>query len=87
MNARMLSRLKRLETHPGLHPRCEYRIGLLKRLPEDYVGERHVVIVEKEGTSSSGTEWCEFEERPGPPPPGSDDGIPRIYMSEDEMKF
>jgi Stress responsive A/B Barrel Domain len=38
----------------------------LKMLPEDYVGERHVVIVKREPTGASGTfEWCEFEERPG----------------------
>ncbi|MGD0499652.1 MAG: hypothetical protein ABSC23_14590 [Bryobacteraceae bacterium] len=86
MNARLSSRLNRLEKLPGLCPSCAYRIGLLKRLLEDYVGERHIVIVEKEGTSSSDTGWCEFEERPGPPP-GSDDGIPRVYVSEDEMNF
>jgi hypothetical protein len=60
---------------------------VLKRLPEDYVGERHVVIVEREPLSSSNTGLCEFEERPGPAPPGSDDGVPRVYLSEDEMKL
>ena len=42
MNARILSRLTRLEMHPGLRPPLAFRIGLLKRLPEEYVGERHV---------------------------------------------
>jgi hypothetical protein len=87
MKAALLSRLKRLEAHPGLRPPYAYRIGPLKRLPEDYVGERHIVIVEEEDPPSRDTGWCEFEERPGPPPPGSDDGIPRVYVSEDEMKF
>jgi hypothetical protein len=87
MKARMLSRLERLETHPGLRPPCAFHIGLLKRLPEDYVGERHVVILEREPFSSFDTVECEFEERPGPVPPGSDDGVPRVYLSEDEMKI
>jgi hypothetical protein len=55
MNARMLSRLKRLETQPGSLPPWGFRWGLLKRLPEDYVGECHVVIVEREPPSSSNT--------------------------------
>ena len=87
MKARMLSRLERLETHPGLRPPLAFRIGLLKRLPEEYVGERHVVIVEREPFSSFHSGPCEFEERPGPAPPGSDDGVPRVYLSEDEMKI
>jgi hypothetical protein len=87
MKARTLSRLKRLETHPGQRPPLAFRIGLLKRLPADYVGERHVVIVEREPFSSFHTVECEFEERPGPVPPGSNDGVPRVYFSEDEMKI
>jgi hypothetical protein len=51
---------------------------LLKRLPENYAGERHVVIVEREPFSSFHAVQCEFEERPGPPPPGYDDGVPRV---------
>jgi hypothetical protein len=69
----------------GVGPPCAFRWGVLKRLPDDYVGERHIVVVEIEGTSDTG--WCEFEERPGSPPPGSDDGVPRVYLSEDEMKL
>ena len=87
MKARMLSRLNRLESHPALRPTGVLRIGLLKRLPEDYVGERHVVMVEREPFSSFHTVQCEFEERPGPAPPGSDDGVPRLYLSEDEMRI
>ena len=87
MMARMLSRLNRLETHPGLRPACSFRTGLLKRLPEDYFGERHVAIIEREPFSSYHAVQCEFEERPGPPPPRSDDGVPRLYLSEDEMRI
>jgi hypothetical protein len=45
------------------------------------------VIVEREPFSSFHTVQCEFEERPGPQPPGSDDGVPTVYLSEDEMKL
>jgi hypothetical protein len=85
MNVRLLSRLKRLETQPELRPPCGFRWGLLKRLLEDYVGERHVVIVERELPSSSNTGQCVFEERPGPAPPGSEDPCFDVYLSEDDM--
>jgi hypothetical protein len=42
-----------------------FRSGVLKTLPKDYVGERHVVIVKREPAGAPGNEWCEFEERPG----------------------
>jgi hypothetical protein len=55
------------------------RCGYLKTLPTDYVGERHVVIVKRKPSGKG--EWCEFEERPGPAPLGTqeDDGI-TIYI-------
>jgi hypothetical protein len=49
------------------------RYGWLKPLPKDFTGERHTVTVKRESTGPN-TEWCSFEERPGPAPPGSDDG-------------
>ena len=87
MKARMLSRLNRLESHPGLRPPCAFRMGLLKRLPEDYVGEHHVVIVESEPFSSFHTVQCEFEERPGPAPRGPEDPGCVVYFTPDEMKL
>ena len=69
MNARLLSRLRRLEDQKGLDSTCAFRLGVLKRLPEDYVGERHVVTVEGGSPSPDDSGWCEFEERPGPAPP------------------
>ena len=53
-----------------------FRSGYLTVLPEDYTGERHVVIVKREPEAGSppGHEWCEFEERPGPAPPGTEEG-------------
>ena len=32
------------------------------------------------------TRWEEAEGA-GPPPPGSDDGVPRLYLTEDEMNL
>jgi hypothetical protein len=45
-----------------------FRYGWVTPLPEDFTGERHTVIVMREATGSSNTEWCHFEERPGPVP-------------------
>ena len=56
--------------------------GYLKPLPEDCVGERHVVIVKREPTSSPGCEWCQFEERRGAAPPGLDDDSLRVYLTQ-----
>ena len=86
MKNSLLARLKKLEASIAPVPSIEYRIGLLKLLPEDFVGERHIAIV-KRGPPGENTPWCEFEERPGPPPPGQDDGVPRIYLSEDEINM
>lgn len=82
-----LFRFKRLETRTKLGSTCAFRWSVLKRLPEDYVSQRHVVIVERDPLTSSNTGQCELEERPGPAPPGSDDGVPRLYFSEDEMNL
>ena len=43
------------------------RFGNLRRLPPDYVGERHMVIA-KHLPCRFGQEWVEFEEAPGPDP-------------------
>jgi hypothetical protein len=68
-------------------PPCGLRWGLLNRLPEDYVGERHVVIGENDRPYSSINGHCEFEERPGPAPPGLDDPGCVVYFTPDEMKI
>jgi hypothetical protein len=39
------------------------RFGALRQLPKDFVGERHVVIVTRLPSDTSGSEWYEFEER------------------------
>ena len=59
------------------------RYGWLKPLPDDYVGERHVVIVKREPTGTPNLEWCEFEERPGPAPAGPEDDACTVYLTRD----
>jgi hypothetical protein len=82
MTARgLLARLKRLESRPGLRQPYSYQIGVLKRLlPADYVGQRHFALME----SSPRTGLLEFEERPGPAPPGCEDHYGRIILTEAE---
>jgi hypothetical protein len=43
------------------------RLGRVQQLPEDYRGERHVVIT-KHLPERYGMEWVEFQEVPGPAP-------------------
>jgi hypothetical protein len=67
----LLTRLKRLENVRAAErrPQIELQIGYLKKLPPEYVGERHVVTVSR---LSEGT--YHWEERPGPAPAAEDDG-------------
>src|SRR5437764_9863139 len=87
MRARLLARLQRLETQSGASRRSLLRYGCLKPLPDDYDGERHVVIVKREPADSSEIEWCEFEERPGLAPPGSEDPCFNHYVTEEDMRL
>jgi len=68
MRAALRSRLERLEVVVAAKKPQLFRSGYLKTLPTDYVGERHVVFVKREPAGAPGSEWCEFEERPGPAP-------------------
>jgi hypothetical protein len=82
MRPSLLSRLERLEARKlASKPLIMTRLGYLARLSEDFLGERHVVIVKREPTGSPYEERCDFAERPGPAPPGSDDGIWTIYLT------
>jgi len=68
MRGKLLSRLERLEVRTAVASRqIKIRLGNLKRLPGDYVGERHTVVA-KHLPSQNGQEWVEFEEVPGPDP-------------------
>ena len=82
MRAALRSRLERLEGVVEPKKPQRFRSGVLKTLPKDYVGERHVVIVKREPSGGPGNfEWCEFEERPGPAPPDAqEEDCTTIYI-------
>ena len=63
----LLARLERLECRAAVSRKLKTRFGNLRRLPPDYVGERHMVIA-KHLPCRFGQEWVEFEEAPGPDP-------------------
>ncbi len=64
MRSQLITRLEKLEAMtPPVPTLIQY--GWLARLPDDYVGERHVVVLKRESISPY-LEWCESEERPGP---------------------
>jgi hypothetical protein len=61
-------RLARLEGAIGSHdPNVVLRYEWLYALPESYVGERHVVVMNRQ-LCGPGLEWWELEERPGQGP-------------------
>ena len=66
----LLRRIERIEDlkKPAEDDQITIRYAHLKRLPRDYVGEKHTVLVKgwpyQHGTGGE----CELEERPGPGP-------------------
>jgi hypothetical protein len=62
-----VARLERLESRAIVLRPVKLRFGKLRRLGQEYKGERHVVIA-KHLPSQAGQEWVEFEEVPGPAP-------------------
>ena len=80
MRTALRSRLEKLEVQMEPTKPPLIRSGYLKTLPTDYVGERHVVIVDRKPSGKG--EWCEFEERPGPAPleAQEDDDCTTIYL-------
>ena len=87
MRRAVLARLERLETRSEASKPLLLRCGCLHPLPDDYVGERHIVTVRREPRSSPNVEWGQFEERPGPAPPGLEDPGLVIYLTPDEMNI
>ena len=61
------------------------RIGLLRELPADYTGERHIAIV-WQGEIDGGESYT-FDERRGPEPPGPRDTVPRLCLTENQLKI
>ena len=83
MNTRIRSRLERLEAQRKRAQQSVIRIGIVRRLPDDYVGQRHIAPVERGSPGTPGRMY-DFEERPGPAPPGTYLDPGRIYIGEAE---
>jgi hypothetical protein len=71
MKTALLKRLKRLEEvrAVGDSPPVELQLGYVKKLPQEYTGERHVLTA---GRAADGT--YRWEERRGVPPASEDSG-------------
>jgi hypothetical protein len=68
MKRGLLTRLAPLESMTTAEECCvTVRFGHLKRLPTEYTGERHVIVV-RELPKQGDQEWVEFEEVPGAEP-------------------
>ena len=65
MKRRLLTRLERLEVLARPVRQVILQYGWLKKLPSDYRGDRHVVMVKSQRTRE-GLEWVEAEEVVGP---------------------
>jgi hypothetical protein len=80
MRANLQKRLEKLEARIVSETLPFFRYGWVKRLPKEYLGERHIVIVKREPTGSPNMEWCEFEERAGPPATDSQGDDCTVYL-------
>jgi len=67
MKASVQSRLAKLESRSRARGKT-IRGGVLFLLPDDYVGEKHVIMGKPMSTDSPDYEWCNFAEVPGPGP-------------------
>jgi hypothetical protein len=81
LRSRLLARLERLEARAEPAAPVNFRYGWLTPLPADFTGERHVVMVKSQPTTSPNIEWCEFEERPGPAAIEGSDGSFTVYLT------
>lgn len=67
MKSSLRSRLKKLESHSRAGATV-FRTGYIRKLPRDFVGERHVVLVSRDPTDRPNEEWCVYREMPGSGP-------------------
>lgn len=84
---RLRSRLERLEAQTSQARRSVVQVGLLRRLPDNFVGERHVVVLKRSAINPPNWQTCEFEEQAGPEPPGVHNDACQIYLSEDDLNL
>jgi hypothetical protein len=85
MKSRLRLRLERLERQSCAAATIT-QSGYVVQLPHDFVGDRHVVLVDRRPTDSPNEEWCVFEERPGPGP-NEAGGAHVMYLSEADMRI
>src|SRR5262249_22952483 len=84
----LLNRISELERHLRASRPFIMRYGWLKRLPDDFVGERHIMMIKCEPTDETNKFWEEYEERPGPPPLGeTDDGAFTVYLTREPTQL
>jgi hypothetical protein len=85
MKSSLRSRLQKLEAQ-RLAPKGEvHRFGLLFPLPDDYVGERHVVG-SCMPTHIPNQLWCIFREMPGPGPNAAEGAsITRMLPGDEDL--
>jgi len=84
MKKALVARLERLESRPETKALPAFRYGRLRPLPDDYVGERHIVTLKSEPTRSPHIEWCEFEERQGKGPALDASGGMTVYWPHED---
>jgi hypothetical protein len=59
----------------------------VRKLPEDYVGPRHVAVVNRR-RDKGGLDRCAYEERRGPALPGPPDPrLPMFFLTDDELSI
>jgi hypothetical protein len=87
LKASIIARLKHLE---GRHYSSQgavalFRYGWLTPLPSSFSGEKHIAMVSFQPTRNPLIEWCEFEERTGPPSSSDDHGGLTIYLTREDI--
>ena len=63
-----LARLERIEARTAAYRSITVQYGHLKKLPAEYNGSRHIVTVSRLPNPSTGVDFYQWEERPGPAP-------------------
>jgi hypothetical protein len=83
----LLSRVKRLEAQWGLGTAPIWRSGVVWKLPDNYVGERHIKLVSQMPTDSPNRMWCVFAERPGAGPNEAEGADIVMYFDENDAEL
>jgi hypothetical protein len=80
------SRLEKLEAQRCVTAPATTCSGIVVKLADDFVGERHIVMVSRRQTDLPHADWCVFEERPGL---GLDEteGANVIYLSQTDVNI